>query len=161
MSMCVQSACIVWFKNMNFIKVLQHSLIVFQHPFNISMHAQSACIIWFKNMSFVKVLQGSLIIFQHLLDIPCILRMKPLFSWRTLRFQGSSRLLDSFATSFSDMHMCWKRLHCLVKEHEPCISPSKFLDINIHLTFSCFLKVNMLFGSRTWMLPKFSKALWI
>jgi hypothetical protein len=56
-------------ENPNFIKVLQHSLIVFQHPFNISMHAQSACIIWFKNMSFVKVLQGSLIIFQHLLDI--------------------------------------------------------------------------------------------
>jgi len=52
-----------------FEKILQGSLIVFQHPFDISTILQNENIIWFNNMSLVKVLQGSLMVLQHHFDI--------------------------------------------------------------------------------------------
>ncbi len=39
-----QSGCIVWFKNMNLVKVLQGSFIVIQHVFDRSTIAQNGCI---------------------------------------------------------------------------------------------------------------------
>jgi hypothetical protein len=53
--MASQSECIVWFKNINLVKVLQGSLIILQNPFDICTISQNECIVWFKNINLVKV----------------------------------------------------------------------------------------------------------
>ncbi len=92
------SEYIVWFKNINLVKVFQGSLIITptcirllheslkwmyclvqkHEPYqgllglldnlSTSMNLQSGCIVWFKNMSLVKVFQSSLIVIQHVFD---------------------------------------------------------------------------------------------
>ncbi len=54
--MTIQGEGIVWFNNISLVKVLQGSLILFQHPFDISTSPQGGCIVWFKNMSLVELL---------------------------------------------------------------------------------------------------------
>jgi hypothetical protein len=66
----LQSECIVWFKNINLVKVLQGFFIIIQHHFNVFKSPQNGCIIWVKKMSLVNILQGySLIVMQHIFDI--------------------------------------------------------------------------------------------
>jgi hypothetical protein len=65
---------------MNFVKVFQGSLIIFQLCFDISINDQSECIVWFNNLSIVKVLQSSFNIF---LTFRHFLKMDALFGSRT------------------------------------------------------------------------------
>jgi hypothetical protein len=91
--MALQSECMVRFKNINLVKVLQGSLIVFQNPFDIYTTLQSEYVVWFKKISLFKVLQSSSTIFQHHFDICTIFQNEYMFGSRTSTLQRSFKVL--------------------------------------------------------------------
>ncbi len=116
-----------WFKNMNLVKVLQGSLIIMQHLFEVFMSPQRECIVWFKNINLVKIFDGFLIIIQHCFNLfknpqsGCIVSVKKMNLVNI--FQGYSLIIMQHI--FDIFHEFSKWMHCLVQEYEPCQGPWK------------------------------------
>ncbi len=144
-----------------FVKVLQGTLLVFQHPFDFSTICQSECIVWFKNISLVKVFQSSpWYFFNILLTSPWLFKVKALFGSITSALSRSSKapwysfniLLTSPRVPKVDALFGSKTWALLSSFEVPWYS------FNILLTFRQVLEVNALFGSRTSTLSRSSKA---
>ncbi len=112
------------------------------------MHGHKEYIIWFKCMSFVKVLQGFLIIFQHPFDIYTLAQIACIVWLKNMNF------VKVFQGSLIIFQLCFDisidvQSECIVWFNNLSIVKVLQSSLNIFLTFPHFLKVDVLFGSRT------------
>jgi hypothetical protein len=115
---------IIGWKNISLLQVVQGSLVILQHYFDITSHLQNDYIIGFNNINHVQVLQSSLVVLQQYFDSILSQQSDCIIAWETLLLSSCSRFLCNPPTIFWPHLTFAKWSHIWIEEHS---SHSKLL----------------------------------